>query len=53
MGRKMKALYKKTFFPTPPPAHPQPAPTYYKGVVTQANAQKCRDFITRNQAAFS
>lgn len=53
MGRKMKALYKKTFFPTPPPAHPQPAPTYYKGVVTQANAQKCRDFIARNQAAFS
>lgn len=53
MGRKMKALYKKAFFPAPPPTQPQPAPTYYKGVVTQANAQKCRDFIARNRAAFS
>ena len=48
MGRKMVDLYKKKFFPNPPPK-----PTdYYKGVVTQENAAKCRRYLREHAQAF-
>ena len=48
MGRKMLALYNKHFFPKPPP----PLTEYYKGVVTEANAKKCRDYLALHREAF-
>lgn len=51
MGRKIRELYKRRFLPRPPSA--APAPLYYKGVVTAANAALCRDFITAHRAAFT
>lgn len=50
MGRKIKALYNRQFFPAPPPAKPRQQ--YYKGVVTDANARLCQQFITANSKAF-
>lgn len=50
MGRKIKALYNRQFFPAPPPDKPRQQ--YYKGVVTDANARLCRQFITANSKAF-
>ena len=38
------------FFPAPPSDKPQAQ--YYKGVVTDANARLCRQFITANSKAF-
>lgn len=49
MGRKILELYQKQFYPSPKKAQPL---KYYKGVVTQANAELCRKFIAENQAAF-
>ena len=40
----------RKFFPKPPST--SPAPTYYKGVLTEANARLCRDFVAQNKAAF-
>ena len=51
MGRKMRELYMRKFFPKPPST--TPAPVYYKGVVTEANAQLCRQFVADNKRAFS
>ncbi|MDE6735823.1 MAG: lytic murein transglycosylase, partial [Desulfovibrio sp.] len=51
MGRKIRELYRRRFLPRPATA--KPAPQYYKGVVTQANAALCRDFIAAHEAAFS
>lgn len=51
MGRKIRELYQRRFLPRPPSA--KPAPLYYKGVVTAANAELCREFITAHQAAFA
>lgn len=50
MGRKIKALYNRKFFPAPPSS--KPLAEYYKGVVTDANARLCRRFITEHSAAF-
>ena len=50
MGHKIKALYNRKFFPAPPSDKPQAQ--YYKGVVTDANARLCRQFITANSKAF-
>ena len=50
MGRKINALYQRRFFPRPPSK--APAARYYKGVLTEANAQACRDFLAANAAAF-
>lgn len=50
MGRKIKALYNRKFFPAPP--SDKPLAQYYKGVVTDANARLCRRFITANSTAF-
>ncbi|MDE7242273.1 lytic murein transglycosylase [Desulfovibrio sp.] len=51
MGRKIRELYRRRFLPRPPAA--KPAPLYYKGVVTEANAALCRDFIDEHKAAFA
>ena len=51
MGRKMKELYRRRFLPAPPPSG-KPRQQYYKGVVTEANARTCADFIKENAAAF-
>lgn len=51
MGRKIRELYQRRFLPRPPSA--KPAPLYYKGVVTAANAGLCRDFIAAHRAAFA
>ncbi len=51
MGRKMRELYQRRFFPRPPST--KPAQQYYKGVVSAANARQCRAFITAHQADFS
>ena len=51
MGRKIRELYRRRFLPRPSTA--KPAPLYYKGVVTEANAALCREYITAHQAAFA
>lgn len=51
MGRKMKELYRRRFLPAPPPSG-KPRLQYYKGVVTEANARTCANFIKENMAAF-
>lgn len=48
MGRKMRELYKSKFLPAPR----KPDSPYYKGVVSQANAEICRRFIAENRQAF-
>lgn len=50
MGRKMRELYNRKFFPKPPST--APAALYYKGVLTDANVQLCRQFVTQNKRAF-
>ena len=50
MGRKMRELYNRKFFPKPPST--APAALYYKGVLTEANAQLCRQFVAQNKQAF-
>ncbi len=60
MGIKVKELYTNKFLPRPK-AQPQktfktklgiPGP-WFKGVVTTANAKKCRDFIDQHAVAFA
>ena len=51
MGRKIRELYRRRFLPRPATA--KPAPQYYKGVVTEANAALCRDFIAAHEGAFA
>ena len=52
MGRKIKELYRKRFFPAPPRPAGAP-PQYYKGVVTEANARSCAAFVREHAAAFT
>lgn len=49
MGRKVSELYQKAFYPKPRQAQTQ---QYYKGVVTEANAQLCREYVAAHAAAF-
>lgn len=49
MGRKIKELYNRKFFPRP---KSESASIYYKGVVTQAHAQECRNYIKNHQSFF-
>ncbi len=49
MGRKMVELYKKQYFPKPPPKPTE----YYKGVVTGENAAKCRRYLEQHAGAFA
>lgn len=51
MGRKMRELYMRRFFPKPPSG--KPASRYYKGVVTQRNARLCQDFIAAHARSFA
>lgn len=48
MGRKILALYKRNFFPK----KRIKLTDYYKGVVTKANAHKCKLYIGQNKEAF-
>lgn len=52
MGRKMLELYRSKFMPAKPDMQ-QPRPKYYKGTVTQANAEKCRAFLQQHETAFA
>lgn len=49
MGRKIRELYRNKFEPA---SAAKVWRKYYKGVLTQANAEKCRQFIRQNSAAF-
>ncbi len=50
MGRKIRELYRSRFMPeTRKKVTPD---VWYKGVVTQANAQLCRDYIRQHEKAF-
>lgn len=49
MGRKMRELYRKRFFPRSAQTSGQ---KYYKGVVTEANASLCRTYIREHREAF-
>lgn len=49
MGRKIRELYRRQFLGYKPS---KPGSQYYKGVVTDANAVLCRDFIREHRQAF-
>lgn len=50
MGRKIQELYRRRFMPeTIKKVTPT---TWYKGVVTEANARLCRDYIKEHETAF-
>ena len=57
MGRKVREIYRKTFMrPQPEPGAPPQPPSrkkVYPGVVTAANAQRCRDFLVANPQYFA
>ncbi len=55
MGRKVRELYRRAFLRTPPdPNAPKtPRPRFYKGVVTEENARKCREYLAANADAFA
>ncbi len=56
MGRKIKELYTRKFVKRPPadPSAPRvPRPIFYKNVVTDENAAKCREFISANEEYFA
>lgn len=50
MGRKISELYKRQFFPA---RTGKARAKYYKGVVTPANAELCRQYIAQNADAFA
>ena len=55
MGVKIKELYTNKFLrkPPDPDAPPKPPlPSLYPGVVSQANKDKCNEFLTLHKAAF-
>ena len=51
MGRKVRALYRRAFVPRP--ASRGKAPRLYEGVVTEANAARCRAYLREHAAAFA
>lgn len=51
MGRKIRELYRRSFMPGTLPKVSQD--TWYKGVVTEANARLCLDYIREHRAAFN
>jgi len=59
MGRKVKELYTGKFMRQPRPADKKESPTasgiprpWYEGVVTDANARRCRSFINTHYQVF-
>lgn len=50
MGRKIKELYRRQFMPSKKTVS---ADQYYKGVVTEANAELCRQFVREHETAFT
>ncbi|MDR0465827.1 MAG: lytic murein transglycosylase, partial [Deltaproteobacteria bacterium] len=55
MGRKVREIYRITFERPPPvPGEIQPSSRkrVYRGVVTEANAQRCREFLAANMQYF-
>lgn len=50
MGRKISELYRGKFMPRPKTQTQKEK--YYKGVVTEANAQLCRNYINLHKEAF-
>lgn len=50
MGRKIRELYQKQFLGG---SRGQPRQAFYKGVVTRANAELCRQYIREHAAAFA
>jgi membrane-bound lytic murein transglycosylase B len=54
MGRKVREIYRSTFMrPPPDPTAPPLRKKVYPGVVTEANAQRCRDFLAANSPYFA
>lgn len=53
MGRKVLELYRSKFMPPKPDGTPRPRLKYYKGTVTEANAEKCKVFMEKYDAAFA
>jgi len=57
MGRKVREIYRITFMrPPPEPGAPPKPPSrkrVYPGVVTEANAQLCRDFLAQYPQYFA
>lgn len=55
MGRKVRELYRRAFLRTPPdPNAPKtPRPRFYKGVATEENARRCREYLAANAEAFA
>lgn len=51
MGRKITELYRRAFMPAPKSGASRAK--YYKGVVTEANAETCRQYIDAHEAAFA
>lgn len=49
MGRKISELYKRQFLGA---TTPKSTSVYYKGVVTEANAEKCREYISEHEPPF-
>jgi len=54
MGRKVREIYRAKFMrPPPEPGAPPPSrKKLYPGVVTEANARRCRDFLAANAQYF-
>ena len=57
MGRKVREIYRVKFMrPPPDPGAPPQRPSrkkVYPGVVTEANAQRCRDFLAEHPQYFA
>ena len=57
MGRKVREIYRAKFMrPQPDPNAPPQVPSrkkVYPGVVTEANARRCRDFLAANPQYFA
>ena len=57
MGRKVREIYRVRFMRPPPdpdaPPRPPSRKKVYPGVVTEANARRCRDFLAANQQYFT
>ncbi len=60
MGSKITELFKREFMKPPPPPPPPPGekpkaakPRVYPNIVTPANVERCKNFLTLNTVAFT